>query len=288
MCLATKGAEDIQYSYTNISATAPWMSTIGTVPAWRLSPSYTLLDGFHVGFIQADLLHVWHLGTGRDLIGSALVFIVKAGLCFNGGTQDVRLQNATERLKSYTKRMRLPLKLKKLSKSKLNWKARCMPELRSGGYDTYVLGRWLVDDVLWNHSTELPPDLCTALWSSNQFLSIMANGGRWLTRDEQNNKEIFGALFMRSYIRLARQSIADRTRLYRMRPELHILHHMLMFSPRSRLNNHAYATWMDEDFLRKAMKVHANTDPRGASLRVLQRYLLGLPRTWEKLYVPAG
>ena len=283
MCLATKGAEDIRYSYTNISATAPWMSTIGTVPAWRLTPSYTLLDGFHAGFIQADLLHIWHLGTGRDLIGSALAFMVKAGLCFAGATHDARLNHATEQLRSYAKRNKLTLKLKKLSKAKLNWRARCMPELRSGGYDTYVLGRWLVDDVLPIHSAELPPDLCTALWSSNQFLSIMANGGRWLTIDELRNKQQFGALFMRSYIRLARQSIKDRTRLYKMRPKLHLLHHMLMFSPPSRLNNNVYATWMDEDFLRKAMKVHSNTDPRGASLRVLQRYLLGLPNTWEKL-----
>ncbi|CAE7249546.1 unnamed protein product, partial [Symbiodinium sp. CCMP2456] len=283
MCHATKGAANLQDAYTNISPTAPWMSTIGATLPWRLTPAYASLLGFNPGFIQPDLLHIWHLGTGRDLIGSALVYMVKSNLCFAGSIQDERLENATASLKSYAKRMRLPLKLKKLSKSKLNWRARCMPELRSSGYDTFVVGRWLADEVVPNHHTVLPQNLCIALWTSDRVLSIMANGGRWLTRDQQHEKERLGGLFMRSYVLLAKQSISEKTRLYRMRPKLHILHHILMFAPPSRLNNHMYATWMDEDFLRKAMKVHRNTDPRKASLRVIQRYLLGLPKTWQDI-----
>ena len=279
-CLATKGlsAASLHLAYTNVNDNAPWCATEGAVP-WRLSPAYAMLDGFHAGYIHADILHCWHLGTGRDLVASAVVFLIRNRLCFQGGTITERLQNATEDLRSFCKRSNLPLKLHKLSKSKLNWQTKCMPELRSSGYDTFVVGKWLCD-VASRFSALLPEDLFVALWSSDHILSLLSNGGRYLTDLEQRNKRRFGAVFMRAYVRLANESIRARTRLYRLRPKCHVWHHILKDAPRSGLNPHVYSTWMDEDMLRKIMKVHKHTFVKTSPLRVLQRYLMGIAGIW--------
>ncbi|CAE7191253.1 unnamed protein product [Symbiodinium pilosum] len=207
MCLATKGAtaDSLSMCYTNVNDDAPWLETMGVVP-WEFTPAYAQLTGFQLTYIQPDILHCWHLGTGRDLAASALVFMVKGGLCFAGSTQAERLEGATIQLKEFCKERQLPLKLHKLSKSKLNWKSKAMPELRSSGYDTYVVVKWLTH-VCERYSAVLPRDLCFALWAGNHVLSILSNAGRFLTPLEQSNKNTFGDAFMHAYVRLANESL---------------------------------------------------------------------------------
>ena len=232
-------------------------------------------------FIHGDLLHIFHLGTGRDLVGSALVMMLRGPGIFPGTNIPDRLSSATASLRSYARDHQLPLKLHKLSRSKLNWTGSNMPELRSSGYDTFVVNRWLTD-VSLRFEGQLPPELCRALWTADHLLSIVANAGRWLTEPEQRNKEQFGNVFVRSYMELATASLRNRDRLFRFRPKFHILHHLLKDSPRSRLNPNVYSTWMDEDALRKIMKVHRITSIKTAPKRILQRYLLGLPGIWKR------
>ena len=282
MCKATKGLtpETLPLAYTNVNDDAPWVATINSDAAWYYEPAYTSLDGFHVTLIQADILHAYHLGTGRDLIGSALVHMLEKRGFFDGNNIEARLASATVDLRRFCKANRLPLKLHKLSRSKLNWTGSGMPELRSSGYDTYVVNKWLVE-VTTRHSEQLPAELCTALWTADTILSLLSKAGRWLSPSEQEAKERYGALFMRSYIELAKASLQVRKRAYRLRPKLHVWHHILKQSRRSRLNPHVYATWMDEDALRKLMKTHSITDKKTAEKRLLQRLLLGLPKIWD-------
>ena len=67
-------------------------------------------------------------------------------------------------------------------------------------------------------------------------------------------------LYLRSHVALAEKAITDEKRLYRIRPKLHLLHHL--FVRDGCANPHCYSTWMDED----AFKVHRPTDCRRASV----------------------
>ena len=225
-----------------MNADAPWRGTEGTSLPWAFTPSYANLDGFSPTYIRGDLLHIYHLGTGRDLVGAALVLMLKERGIFLGNNIEERLRSATASLKAFTKEHRLPLKLHKLSRTKLNWTASSIPELRSSGYDTFVVNRWLVD-ISSRFADQLPPQLCCALWTADHILSILSNGGRFLTAAEQANKERFGEVFIRSYLELAALSLRRRQRLFRLRPKFHLLHHVLKDHPRSRLNPHVFATW---------------------------------------------
>ena len=78
MCSATKGlsAASLPMAFSNISPDAPYWRTMFTEEPWAIRPSYTRLAGFETQLIKPDLLHIWHLGCGRDLAGSVIMYIV--------------------------------------------------------------------------------------------------------------------------------------------------------------------------------------------------------------------
>ena len=69
LCFACMAEKTGDMNMTNISQDAPWRETIWNCPLpWRVRPALSYLDFFHVQKISYDMLHVWHLGIGRDLI----------------------------------------------------------------------------------------------------------------------------------------------------------------------------------------------------------------------------
>ena len=110
------------------------------------------------------------------------------------------MADATSKLKAYAKSRKLPLKLHKLSKSKLGLKTKTSyPELRSSGYDTYVVLEWL-NDLCSRHSSVLPRDICTCLWCATHLMSMLHNAGQHLSPVEEQNKLQFGRLYLHCYV----------------------------------------------------------------------------------------
>ena len=254
-----------------------------TSPPWLYTPCYTQLSGFQEEMIHPDLLHVFHLGVGRDLAASTIIYILQhpdCGHIFMGNNLDEKLKSATSMVKRFARGKKLNLKLHKFSRSKLHMSTKSYPELCSNGYDTYVVLAWL-ETVVTAHADVLPRELCTAVWAGNHVLSLLQAGGRFLNPEEQQNKETFGQLFMTAYVHMARVSLGARKKLFRLRPKLHILHHVFKSRPRSGLNPWNFNTFMDEDALKKLMKVLRMADVRSAPERLLQRFLLKLPGFWE-------
>ncbi|CAE7162249.1 unnamed protein product, partial [Symbiodinium necroappetens] len=214
MCEATKGAEDETYVFTNLH-TAPYMETFLAEEPWTLRPAYHSLAGFHVSLIFPDILHAYHLGCGRDLLGSALFEMVAAGY-FGAGTIPARLAEATRRLKLYAKTNKLNLRLKKLTKTKLNWSTAKYPELKSSGFDTYIVQQWVLHEISSVRDPGLDGNLVLALWASNHCISLWSNAGRrWLTSGEVQTVQKCGMVYMKCYIALAEKALREQQRLYR-------------------------------------------------------------------------
>ena len=271
----------MDYAFTNLDDSALFWRTLYTDEPWTIAPAYSGLKGYDSRMVMPDILHVWHLGVGRDLAGSAIVFMIKETDIFQGANQQERLHSATMSLKQFARSQKLPLKLHKLSKAKLGWTGKTFPELKSSGYDTYVTLKWLLQ-LSHVFSDALPNSLCSCLWTADHVISLLTNGGRYLSEEEQENKEVFGMVFLREYMALANLALRQRKRLYRLRPKFHILHHMVKFKPQSLLNPAAFSTWVDEDCNKRLMRVLRQTDPRTSCKRLLQRYLLRVPGTFLK------
>ena len=278
-CSATKGLRDLAYAFTDTRECARFWEDLYTQCPWKYLPAYATLPGFEISAIAPDLLRVWHLGVGRDVLGSSLAIMLSNGV-FGPGSAKNKLMEATNRLRRFASSSGYSLRLKKSTKNKLNWKQRCYPELKSSGYDTFVVHQWVMNE-LHTFSESLPADLLACLWASNHFLSIWTNAGRWLSPAEHANVKEAGKIFMQAYCALAKRAARDQVRLYKVRPKLHLLHHLVR--QETRKNPHFFSAWMDEDGLKKLMKVLKLTDARSAEKRLLQRWLLGLPDTWKQV-----
>ena len=294
MCECTKGTHNLDYAYTNISETAGWRGTIYSTNPWPEDelPEFTQLRGFDINMISIDMLHCFHLGIGRDLVGSAFKTLV--AIRFWAGTSiEKSLARATVRVKNWAKTKRLTLSCKALTKDKLGW-SQLYPELKSKGYDTYVLLSWLVEEV----STTRPigrtdveqqnlDELCTCLWAANIWLRSCTKAGLFLDDHEQRQKTIIGNLFISLYASLASRALEQGKRLWRIRPKFHLFHHRVLEDRPSRLSPHATATWLDEEWIKRTMKVKKKTHKRVATEKCLKRWLLALPQkmaqTLEKL-----
>lgn len=280
ICHATKGNDgNLDLAYTNTECR--WKGTeYQSLPWDHPDPVLTELAGFDIRMAHPDLLHCWHLGVGRDLLGAALKVLIKSQY-FPGRTHKQRLAAATSSLKRFVKNHKLSFSKKKLSKPMMNWTSHEFPELRTKGADTFAIGMWLAHLVETNPPAGLN-DLSTALWTSNNVLTILARNKTFFLSDQERHQvNVLGRLFIDTYIRLAHQAILSGERLYRTRPKFHLVQHVFL-SERS-LNYQRYATWVDEDANKKLMKINRSTHRRTAAKRVLERWLVGVPTRLAKL-----
>ena len=257
LCKASKGAEnDLNMCFTNVAEDANFWQTYLQVAPWDHPPPYAFLDGFSVQLIMPDLLHVLNLGVSRDVCGGILKTLVKDTRVFMGSIAHSRS---------------LPLRFKNLSKKRLCWGN--YAELKGSGYDLYVVSLWL-EDVLQAFSN-IFPDFATLLWSLNATMHLLYNSGWYLDETTRDRVKHLGAIFMRTYLKLASQSIVDQTLMFRCKPKLHLLHHI--FRNKRLVNPAKYATWLDEDFLKHISKTLKLVNTATAQRRCLQRWLLALP-----------
>ena len=127
-------------------------------------------------------------------------------------------------------------------------------------------------------------DLATVLWSADAWLKLLHGAGWFLDPEEQEQKEIIGDLFMKTYVGLASQAVQAGKKMWRTRPKLHLCHHMLLEQRASRRNPLLGGTWMDEDFIKRVFRVKSRVHKRTATLNCLRRWVMALPVQIRKVF----
>lgn len=81
LCMGTKG---LQVPITDLSADASWRRLV-PLPPWHREPAILELHDFTLGIVGLDIMHIFFLGCGRDLVASVLVILLRSGH-FHGPT----------------------------------------------------------------------------------------------------------------------------------------------------------------------------------------------------------
>ena len=265
--------------FTDTRATASWRSTFFQTEPWVVQPAYSTLVGFETTMMMPDLLHIFNLGCSRDCIACILKILIKSGHIFPGANIAERFQSATTSLRSFAKSHAHCLRLKKLTKNKIQWSGKKYPEFKGSGSDAHVVSIWL-EETLQPFADQFP-DLCTLLWSGNRAMRVLYAAGRFLSDSERTTVRVLGRIFVDTYLKLARESLDQHELLFRVRPKTHILDHTC--ECRFVRNPSYYATWMDEDWLRKVSKTIQLTSSKSAQHRVLERWLLAIPLNLKRI-----
>ena len=277
MCDATKSLEN---PLTNISASASWRDKIWLVDPWDTKPAIVNLERWTIKRAIPDLLHVWYLGVGRDLVGAVMVHLL-ASTFWPGRYRKQKLQDASRALRVWAKenKKQLPRHFR-FKKDNLNLKGGEYAELKAKAAHTMVILQWLATLDL-SEVAGLNENVSSCLFASDfvfKLLNTARHESLYLTEEQQEHVCVVGEFFCSCYLHLHVAGSPGQVRVLtaRVRPKFHLLHHLFLLSKSQRRNVSAYACWMDEDWIKKVAAIARKVHLKSYAIHTLKRWLLGI------------
>ena len=286
LCLA--GTED--YHFEDFATAPAWLQTTGPrnpYPWSRIPPFLEYMPHIREdapSFFRLDIMHLLHLGFGRDFCGSSLVLLLDL---YNADSITVALESQTADLKLFLKQTRRQLHFKRLSRDMLGYKnEHSFPTGHwSKALDTPVMFefvKWLLDQQQGLlQEDQLLRLIYGASHAMGVFMRTVLKAGLWLTKQEAAIAAEAGLFFLQAYGKCAR-ICADRNLCrYNLTPKLHFWHHLclrlhqgvqkdLLFLQ----NPLADSNFADEDFVGRIARLSRRVSPRMQSERTIGRYLV--------------
>ena len=283
ICTATKDMED---PFTDISPTATWRSNLFQQDPWLAKPALANLCHFSLKRVMPDLLHVWYLGIGRDLIGGVMVHLL-ASDCFPGRFQKGRMLAATQALKQWAKQNDKPLpKRFRFKKENLNFKGGHYAEFRAKAAHTMVVLQWLATLDL-SAVAGLNENISSCLYAADFVFSVL-NAARheslYLSEEQREQISVAGQFFCSCYLHLNQQPSPTAVLVARVRPKFHLLHHCFLLTQSQKRNVAAYSCWMDEDWIKKISAIAKKVHKSSMAIHTIRRWLLGLKDKYRDLF----
>ena len=276
--MASMGRREPGLVYTNFADDADWRASENNAATpWEDEPEFSKVPFFHLNMIKVDWMHCWHLGCGRDLAGATLKIMARSKFWYPQRRIDLRLRAITQDIKLFTAARGKQLSIKILKKASLHWFSDVCPELHASAYDTAMVISWLAHKL----QQEPPPReaygvLPACLWCADHLSRIITEAGVFLDEAEKNNIQAVGSAFLASYEHLAQEALQRGEKLFKLRPKIHQLDHIITDSTRRRSGrNYGWDTcWYDEDWVKYAMKIYRRVAVRTAQKNLLRRNLV--------------
>ena len=125
--------------FTNVREDAPWANTLFSTAPWHVYPKLMEIKYFRLDMVMFDLMHIWHLGCGRDVAGTCIKELTKARI-FVGNNIEERLQSAYQSLTSWAREHKKALAMKRFTQENVNWHNDACPEPCTILSHTIVIG----------------------------------------------------------------------------------------------------------------------------------------------------
>ena len=258
--------------YTNVSNAAGWQATLDTELPWKVRPALCDLVGEHLGAVSLDVMHIWHLGVLRDLLGSIIKLLVRArGGSYNGSTIKKRLLVFNRELREYAKAANLELSCKRIKKETLTWRRDMCPTLKTKAADCSTILQFCAHKL---ESVALPKygGVVACAWAANAFSRCLSHSGLFLTPEERQTAITTGDLFLMSYMSLATEAIQADEKYFKVRPKIHYLQHLLQQLQGVHRNPYYSSTFMDEDWIRHAIGLQRKMAHKTSPYNILRRF----------------
>ena len=284
-CLASK---DLSFPYTDVSSAAAWRATCDTEDPWRQdeAPALTDLRNFSLHMVGIDILHTWHLGLARDVVASVLVLLLRRPAFFAARTIKDRIAEASKLAKDYARDVAhraLPRQWC-FTRARLNLKTGSYVEFHGKGWQAGILLKWL--ESLFRERGAPTDDLYAVVALGNNFMPLLMvarEQGPFLTNEQAHQVMVLGQKWLEVYLRLhVKCKLLESCpyRLFNPRPKMHMMQHLLE-SCKGRRNPAIAMTFMDEDWLKRILRVTKKTHRATAAENTLLRWTAGLQETLQ-------
>ena len=262
-----------------------WISSLHATSPFKSTPPAACVPhtpGQLANHFKYDVFHCWHLGVGRNYLGSVLAML--SGL-ESGGNVDKRFENLTEKYKDWCKTTSHTPHVIRLTKDLIQWTT--TTDYPTGGWFKAGLTTVLMEFAKSFCGTVEDPLLETAL-AINDFFRLLYACDVWLP---PRDAELAGQLlsrFLRRYSQCATAAYQDREILFVLQPKLHALQHAAVDlltgakTGHDTLNPLSVSCQMSEDLVGRPSRLSRRVSARTTVKRVLQRYLQSCYTEWVK------
>ncbi|CAK9002404.1 unnamed protein product [Durusdinium trenchii] len=262
-------------------------------------PLSNIPGGTEPSRIQTDPTHTYHIGYGKDENASALMVLVKIGHFGQRGTVDAKLERAFERYATWCKTNRKHTSISYFNKLqfKIQQRTGAYPSGGGKGHDTAILGSWLEVELSSASVASVDHPLSEVLEvvkymnrASGSFWRTLYANGFFLSPDVATTAISAGWAMVEAYACLSSLTASLRLRLFKCRPKLHMMGHILLdlshqlTTANRALNPTVWMCWGDEDFIgkisRSSRHQHSLTTPQ----RTIEVSLLSYHRYWKECF----
>ena len=275
-CEASLGRRRPAMIYSNINDDAPWRRTEFLRNPWDEEPALMQLVGFSVPMISLDIMHAFHLGIGRDIVGASIKILCKKKNHFPGRNIGLRLGQLMKECKAYATRHGLQLSFGRLKKSNLQWSNSKCPELKASASDTAVFLGYLSEKLQAVQIDEPYQALTACVWAANTFACNLSHGGFFLEEHERDILFVLGRAFLTSWAQLVYIGFSRSELLFKLRPKYHVMTHLIwdLATRQSGRNPCVDSCWLEEDYVKWSLRKYRKLSRMTASLNVLRRSLV--------------
>ena len=294
------------YSYTDVSDSPAWLSTLGVAEPWAVRPPLNeapYSTTFPAGLYKLDVFHVLKFGVFRDTVGSS---IIRLAFMQYWDTDDARESSGVpERLNRafayYSMWCLAEGKnpgLKRFSRANMSYeKNHYFAEVHAKGSEVILLMTWLSFQLKVflrepKDASDVPilKVMLQMIEGGLTYVGIMHSHGTWLPHKCACLQLDAGMCFARGYAFLADHCTALQVPGYRLRPKLHYYMHLLLdlksrvdAADRWIMNSSLFLCEQNEDFIGRISRVSRRVHPSQASMRTVQRYLVKVRLLLERL-----
>ena len=227
--------------------------------------------------MSLDLMHLWHLGCSRDLLGSGFKLMCRRrGLFYNACNIEGRLGQLAADIKAFAAVHSKQVAFKKLTKATFVWRGDTCPELHVSASDASVCLAFLVMK-LEEGGMEAPyGGLLGCAWAAHQMVIMLMTGDFFLSMEERDAIHTLGKAYLVTYSQLASIAHGRGEFLFKVRPKYHLMTHLLddVLLRGSGRNPSVDSCWLDEDYIKYALRMYRKMSRKTASLNLLRRTLM--------------
>ena len=297
-CLA--GGSD--FAFEDYNETPAWTQSLYVQRPWNEDPYFSVIP-FDAATperaLQGDLMHVFKLGVGRDIVGGVVILLLRKGFFdIEGESKDIRVRfvRAHSHFALWCKAERKTPGLRSFSKSFFNMLSLVSaPWVNAKASDTILLLEWLVFYLKLNIRTpavaghELLLHQMLQLCESGLALRMVHHHPLWLERDCARFLYVNMMTVLRAYAFLGKRAIEMNIRAFIQKPKLHALHH-LAWTIKTQLEAGATliaspqmnACDCNEDFIGRISRLSRRVGFRMCDLHVCERYFLKVSSLLKK------
>lgn len=275
--------------YTHVGPNALWRET--RIPhtmymATDGSSPWALVRGWHLQLVHRDFAHVMLLGCCRDLAGSLLLELARHVLREEAGllTLDDSLRWLYLAYKAWCKQRRLDPTPHVFSISTLGVKTDKYPKLSSEvkAAHTKQLMFFLAHAALkCDTGCEHDRVRTTCVCALARYFGVLDSSGMWLSEAQAEEAHKAGTTYLLCYVELAREALAMKQAMWKVRPKLHDCDEQLQRILEDKLNPLYVQCLFDEHMLGVYKATARGCHRASANLNLLKRFLVELQRRFE-------